>query len=289
DGVDYENPVCSRPSGSGRRLQRARHQGAEGRRDCHRKREADARPNAEFEEELAMSPMSLTQLGRKEQYDNLDDFSEADVQKQLEWRRQSVSDMQAEIDPAKLNVDAQTSWDIWTSELERVEKRAGWLRHAYVFGFRGPHTDIPTFLITYHKVDEAADMDAYIARLAETGRVIDQATERARLAAADGIRPPRFGYERTIREAKNIVTGAPFGGGGDSPLWADVNEKIGSLLGPDRANDGQAAIWRSAAETALTDEVKPAYERLIAWLEEDMANAPSGKVGALTLPNGAAW
>ena len=43
--------------------------------------------NAEFEEELAMSPMSLTQLGRKEQYDKLDDFSEADVQKQLDWRR----------------------------------------------------------------------------------------------------------------------------------------------------------------------------------------------------------
>jgi uncharacterized protein (DUF885 family) len=33
--------------------------------------------------------------------------------------------------------------------------------------------------------------------------------------------------------------------------------------------------------------MKPAYERLIAWLEADMANAKSGKVGALTLPKGA--
>ena len=45
----------------------------------------------------------------------------------------------------------------------------------------------------------------------------------------------------------------------------------------------------TAAQAALKDEVKPAYERLIAWLKEDMAQRPSGKVGALTLPNGADW
>ena len=33
----------------------------------------------------------------------------------------------------------------------------------------GPHTDLPNFLITYHKVDEPSDMDAYIARLGELG------------------------------------------------------------------------------------------------------------------------
>jgi uncharacterized protein (DUF885 family) len=245
--------------------------------------------NAEFEEELAMSPMSLTQMGRKEQYDKLDDFSEADTQKQLEWRRQSVADMKAQIDPAKLNPDAQTSWDIWTSELDRAELRNKWLRHAYVFGFSGPHTDIPNFLITYHKVEEPSDMDAYIARLGEVGRAIDQLTERAQLAAADGIRTPKFGYDRTARESQNIITGAPFTRGPDSPLWADVNEKIGYLLASDRANDAQAAAWKTAAEAALKEKVKPAYERLIAWLKEDSANAQSGKVGAVTLPNGAEW
>src|SRR6185503_12349702 len=61
--------------------------------------------NAEFEEELAMSPQSLTQLGRKDQYDKLDDYSEADTQKQLDWRRQSVADMKAKFDPKKLSQD----------------------------------------------------------------------------------------------------------------------------------------------------------------------------------------
>jgi uncharacterized protein (DUF885 family) len=245
--------------------------------------------NAEFEEELAMSPQALTQLGRKEQYDKLDDYSEADVQKQLEWRRQSVANMKAQFDPAKLSEDARTSWDIWESELQRSELRAQWLRHAYVFGYGGPHTDLPNFLITYHKVEEPADMDAYVGRLGELGRAMDQLTERAKLAAAQGIRTPKFGYERTLSEAQNIITGAPFGPGEDSPLLADAKAKIGGLLAPDRATSEQAAAWEAAAQATLKDKVKPAYERLIAWLKEDVANAPSGKVGALTLANGPEW
>lgn len=81
-----------------------------------------------------MNPMLLTQMGRKQMYGELGDFSEADALKQLEWRRESVAGMKAEIDPAKLSDDAKTSWAIWESELDRSELRQKWLRHAYIFG-----------------------------------------------------------------------------------------------------------------------------------------------------------
>lgn len=245
--------------------------------------------NAKYEEELAMNPLQLTSMGRKEKYDELGDFSEADNLKQLEWRRESVADMKVQIDPAKLNDDAKISWAIWGSELERSELRQKWLRYSYVFGYGGPHTDLPNFLITYHKVDEPADMDALIARIGKLGVALDQSTERAKLAAADGIRAPKFGYERTASEAVNLITGAPFGAGGDSPLWADVKEKIAALKTAGKATSEQETAWLAAAKAALVGEMKPAYERLIAWLKADMANAPSGKVGALTLPKGADW
>jgi uncharacterized protein (DUF885 family) len=35
--------------------------------------------------------------------------------------------------------------------------------------------------------------------------------------------------------------------------------------------------------------IKPAYERVIGWAESDLPTAPSGRVGAISLPNGAAW
>ena len=245
--------------------------------------------NAEYEEELAMNPMDLTTMGRKELYDQLGDFSEAGALKQLEWRRESVAGMKASIDPAKLNDDAKTSWAIWESELGRAELRNTWKRHSYVFGYNGAHTGLPNFLITYHKVDAPADMDAYIARLNKLGDALDQSTERAKLAAADGIRTPKFGYERTISEARNVISGAPFAAGPDSPLWADVKEKINALKSGGKADAAQADKWTAAAQAALLGEVKPSYEALIAWLNADMPNAKSGKVGALTLPNGTAW
>jgi uncharacterized protein (DUF885 family) len=245
--------------------------------------------NAEYEEELVMNPMDLTTMGRKELYDQLGDFSEASALKQLEWRRESVAGMKALIDPDKLNDDAKTSWAIWESELTRAEQRNTWKRHAYVFGYNGSHTGLPNFLITYHKVDTPADMDALIARIGKVGPALDQATERARLAAADGIRTPKFGYERTLTETRMMISGAPFGPGEDSPLWADAKAKIAALQASGKATPAQAEQWLAATQTALTTQMKPAYERLAAWLEADMANAKSGKVGAMTLPNGAAW
>ncbi len=245
--------------------------------------------NAEFEEELAMNPMMLTSMGRKELYDQLGDFSEADADRQLAWRRESVAGMKAQVDPAKLDDDAQTSWEIWELELARAETRRQWQRHDYIFGFGGPHTGIPNFLITYHKVDEPADADAYVARIGKLGAALDQYVERTKLAVADGIRTPKFGYERTATEAKNVITGAPFGPGEDSPMFADFKAKIGELKAAGKATAEQEKAWLDAASAALTGQVKPAYERLIAWLESDMANAPSGKVGALTLPKGADW
>ncbi len=41
----------------------------------------------------------------------------------------------------------------------------------------------------------------------------------------------------------------------------------------------KARRWRQAAKTALTDKVKPTYERVIAWLETDKPNASAQSQG----------
>ena len=43
---------------------------------------------------------------------------------------------------------------------------------------------------------------------------------------------------------------------------------------------------RQARLTALTGQVKPAYDRVIAWLESDKANTPVEAKGASTLKDG---
>ncbi|MEP4101339.1 MAG: DUF885 domain-containing protein, partial [Paraglaciecola sp.] len=46
-----------------------------------------------YEERILMSPMTLTSLGRKERYDEFDDFSEAAEDKQLAWQAQTVAEL----------------------------------------------------------------------------------------------------------------------------------------------------------------------------------------------------
>ena len=106
----------------------------------------------------------------------------------------------------------------------RMPRRsAKFKRNDYVFNqLYGPHTRIPQFLMQIHRVDEPADMDAYIARIGGVARAQLQLLDIAKRNAAAGSRVPRFSYEAMIPQARALITGAPFGGEGNSAVWTDV-------------------------------------------------------------------
>ena len=144
--------------------------------------------------------MTKTSLGDKTDYDQIDDFSLAAEQRDLEWLRESVSTMQSEFDYAELNDDGKLSYDMWKFSLERAEAGVPYRQHGYIFGRGGPHAYLPNFLINFHRVDTVADLDAYVSRLKEIDRVFAQLLERSRAASAAGIRQPRFGYDFALAE-----------------------------------------------------------------------------------------
>ena len=41
--------------------------------------------------------------------------------------------------------------------------------------------------------------------------------------------PPKWVFPFVIADSKNVISGAPFGPGKDSPLWADFKGKIDTL------------------------------------------------------------
>jgi uncharacterized protein (DUF885 family) len=245
--------------------------------------------DAEYEKELAFNPEELTSQGRKEQYDRLTDRSDASEDQRLEWRRKSVADMKAQFDYNALDDDAKTSYDIWSQALDRAERRREFRHHGYVFARGGDHVGLPQFLINFHRVDDRKDMDAYIARLTAVATALDQSLVRAKAAAAEGIRPPAFSFAQAIDEVKRVTTGAPFSKGPDSALFADAKSKIAALEkgGKISADDAKALI--ASTTKALTSEVKPAYDRVAAFLESDRKNASAEPLGASSLPNGAKY
>jgi uncharacterized protein (DUF885 family) len=243
-----------------------------------------------YEEELAFSPLEKTRLGRKDDYDKVDDFSEAGDQKELEWRRGTVRDLEREFDRDRLTPEGRTSFDLWRYSLERAE--AGWpfrRRHYTFTQMQGAHTGLPRQLINFHRVDSDADMVAYIARIGEIGRAVYQALDRAKMAAGEGVHAPRFAYDAVAQQARALITGAPFDGKGQSPIYADAETKIEALAKGGKIDAKRAQELRAAAAGALTQRFGPAYESLIAWVQQDRSQSDAVATGVGKLPDGPAF
>ena len=246
--------------------------------------------DAEFAQDLKLRPQLATRLGIKEGEDRLDDISDAGQLQRLEERRASVARMKAQFDRSKLSPTGQTNYDIWETELQRMEIQYKFRRYQppfYSFLY-SVHSQLPDFMINTHIVSDAGDMRAYNARLRAIPAVLDTAIAESKLSDAQGIRAPKFEIERIINGSKVIITGAPFDAGKDSPLWADAQKKVGKLVA-----DGN--VTRAEGDALLADTrasllaMKPGYERVIAWATGELPAAPSGRVGAISLPGGADW
>lgn len=243
---------------------------------------------ARWQEQLEFSPMQKTVLGLKDDYDQIDDFSERAEDEQLAWFRRVTADMKKAFTYERLTPEGRMSYDIWNYQLERVELGLPFRRRGYVFTqMQGPQAGLPQFLIAIHKVDTPFDMTAYIARIGGVARAVDQLLVRTQAAAKEGVRPPRFAYEGVIAQSRGLITGAPFGGQGDAPIWADAKTEIDALLKAGKIDGPEAERLRAAARQTLLDKFKPSYDALIAWFEQDMKNADAQPRGAGALPQGA--
>ena len=245
--------------------------------------------DAEYEEELQRSPQEMTSQGRKDRYGELDDRSEKAMDEELAWRRESVADMKAKFKPEALSEDARLSYEIWELELARAEKVAPFRRYRYIFGRNGAHTGLVNFIINQHRVDEKSDVEAYISRVAAIAPTLDVLIERAKLAAGDGIRMPGFAYDMTADEVKRVTTGAPFDKGKDSALFADGKAKIKALAEAGKLKPEEAVALTEKLRLTMVDTMKPAYDRLSAWVAEDKKNASPTPQGVGALPNGEAY
>ena len=243
-----------------------------------------------FEEQLAFSPITQTALGRKTDYDKIDDFSVEAELEQLEWMREATAQMEASFDYDELSAEDQLSYDMWKFRLEQAERAYEFREQAYILHQMGSaQSGLPTFLLTQHGVEDESDMEAFIARIGGIGGAMDQLLERAKANAAAGTRPPRFSYEAVINESRNLTSGAPFDDGEPSALWEATERHLASLLESEAIDEARAEELRESARTALTGEFQPAYQRVIDWYEADMENTSEQAMGATSLPNGEAF
>ncbi|HEV2748082.1 MAG TPA: DUF885 domain-containing protein, partial [Allosphingosinicella sp.] len=234
--------------------------------------------------ELAMSPLSKAYRGIRDQdYGKWDEYTDAAALAARQLDVTTLAQMRERFDRAALPPEDQLSYDIFVNRVERGELIFPFRKQAYVFDqMNGAQSEGPAFLINIHRVDTLADAEAYLSRLRTLDTFLDQAIAEARDRQARGVLPPKWVFPYVIDDARNIISGAPYGPGPDSALFADYKAKVNKLA----IAEAEKTRLIEAGRKALVEEVKPAYERVIALMQEQ-AKAAGTDDGIWRFANGA--
>ncbi len=237
-----------------------------------------------FDELVERSPEWMGYLGIQKNMDKWDDDSDAHQAENLAVAIRQLAELKRLVRLDALDEVTQVSYRLWVSQTERTIEGYRWRYHNYpVNQMFGAHSAIPAFLINIHGIDAQPAAEAYVARLRgieqKIATLIEQLDERQRR----GVLPPKFVFPLVLESSRNIIAGEPFTSGkGDSALWEDFKSKVGRLTTIDAAAKDKLI---ASARAALLESVKPAYERMIAKLEEQQ-RAATDDDGVWKLPEG---
>ncbi len=237
-------------------------------------------------QQLARSPLGKSYRGIKDSdYGKWDDGSDAAEARNYEAERSALKEMRARFDPAKMSPENKLSYRLFEKRAARSEGAYKYNDYGYIFDqMNGAQSQTPAFLINIHRIDTKSDARAYVNRLYGIGPAMTEAVGQAKTRAAKGIMPPKWVYPYVIADSRNVITGAPFSGGPDAPLFADFKAKVGKL----KITQIEKDILIADAAQALTKAVKPAYEALIAEMtaQEKVAGTDDG---VWRFPDGAGY
>ena len=238
-----------------------------------------------WDENLARHPVDESLYGIKTHYDQLEDLSdEKAAADHAVWQKQ-LATLKRDFKPELLDPQAQLSYKLFEREAEREAEEFKFRFDVYpVSQMRGVHAQIPTFLINIHKIDNVKDAEAYIARLNAIPKLFDQLITNLQVREDKGVVAPRFVFPLVLNACHKIIQGKPFdSSASNSPLLDDFTKKVGALKDVDSATREQLL---SGATKALNESVKPAYERLIAFLDGQSKRA-NDDAGVWKFPDGA--
>jgi len=237
---------------------------------------------ARYEEQLARSPMSRTFLGLADGLDKLDDISQVAINEEMAISETWLNELRREFDIDRLDDQTRLSYRLFEADIEDQLATHAVASNEYIFShMSGPHTNLPSFLINYSKVSSVEEAQAYISRLKAVKTYLGQAQARAETQFEGGVSMPKFVYQKVSDASRNVISGAPFEDGADSPLWADLQSKINNLSTTDEKKDALL----SEAKDALLTSVQPAYISLISMFDTHSGTATTDD-GAWKLKGG---
>ena len=153
----------------------------------------------------------------------------------------------------------------------------GWRNTPYVVIQNvGAYLDIPRFLGSDHPLRNAADAEAYLARLNAYPAALDGETERLKAAGAQGLIAPAFLIDAALKQMDASLADARAGG----ELVEGLTQRTAALK--------IAGDWGSRAERIVKNAVVPALERQIFEMRAQRPKATMD-AGLWARPGGDEW
>ena len=238
-----------------------------------------------FMEGVNRSPIMQTYLGIKTDYDKWNDISEENTLAELAHTKKAIARIKA------LNFDAldkqtKLSYQLYLQKLEESVEDHKWRHHNYpVNQMFGIHSQIPSLLINQHSIADKKEAQAYIARIVDSKRFLNQLVDQLKIREAKGVIAPKFVFEHVIRDSNNLLVGAPFEQKSDaSTLLADFTGKVEKLS----ISDDEKSALIAEANKALVGPFKEGYQSLVSYLT-GLEQRADTRDGACKFPDGEAY
>ena len=148
----------------------------------------------------------------------------------------------------------------------------GWRNTPYVVIQNvGAYLDVPRFLDSDHRIENATDAEAYLARLQSYAKQLDGELGRIQAARAAGLVPPAFLIDKALGQMRLSAKNAREGGA----VVESIERRAKSIAGD----------WAERARTIARQEIAPALERQLRELQEQRKIA-TNDAGVSARPRG---
>ena len=227
---------------------------------------------------LLDDPELATQIGDPRGQGRWTDKSPSAIAQRKQFERDGLALVQS-IARDKLSVSNQLNYDLLLDQLQTAVQGQEFSQELLQMSqLNGPQQD-PAATLAMMPNASVEQLANQVSRLEALPQSIDQSIALMRAGIKAGVTPPRITLRDVPQQIRNQLVDDPAA----SPLL------MGFVSIPRAVDSLQQAALREKAQLVYSEQIVPAYERLLAFTENEYLPAARESIAARDLPNGESW
>lgn len=229
----------------------------------------------QWEYTLKNSPETATVLGDLRYNNRWTELSKNQIEKDKKSTQNFLNRFEA-IDSTGFSATDQLNKDLMIYQLKETLKNYDLKLYEMPFNqMWGLHLQFPGFISSI-PFDNAKQYQDYIARLKQIPLILEQGIQLAKQGQKDGLMPPKYLIEKVAKQINSIAVPA----GTDSVFASPLKQFPKNI-----SKAEQERLSREVLQ-AIDQNVRPAYQKLGAFIQKDYLPYGRQHEGIWSLPNG---